>query len=107
MPEENGDDTPLFGALPSQEPEGDSVSDAGPSTDVDEPVDDGNVQMHLAAPWRFSEFRTPALPGVTLTPAWQSYDRETAATLYHEARRSGFIVSSSFDFSAPTIEGGQ
>lgn len=105
MPDDYSEEAPLFG-LPSESAEVDSVPDAEPSTAVDEPVDDG-VQMHLAAPWRFSSFSTPALPGVTLTPEWRTYDRETAETLYREARRSGFTVSSSVDFSAPTTEGGK
>jgi hypothetical protein len=98
MPDEDSTETPLFG-VPSHA--------AKPSTVVDEPVDNDepeSVQMHIAAPWRFSSFQTPALPGVTLTPEWQSYPRDVAETLYHEARRCGFTVSSSVDFST---EGGK
>lgn len=102
MPDEDSNEAPLFGAHTA-------VDSATPDTAPVEEVpteDDGMVQMAIAAPWRFSAFKTPVLPGVTLTPEWQSYDRETAEALYHEARRSGFTVSSSVDFSAPTTEGG-
>lgn len=62
-------------------------------------ADADSVQMCISAPWRYSSFSTPAVPGYTLTPEWQSYPRDVAQKLYSEAVRCSFTVSASEDLT--------
>lgn len=66
---------------------------------TEEPAEADMVQMALAAPWRFDEFKTPAVPGYKLTPMWTSYPADIARELYDEAVRVGFAVSTSAGFN--------
>lgn len=57
------------------------------------PEDDGSVVVRLGTPWNYSAFRTPALPGVELTPEGVRLPREDAELMVGEALRCGFQVT--------------